>query len=87
MNKEQIQALYLDNKLEEASALLAPPAAQNDPWAIYMLGRIAWKQGRKTDAITIYEQAAALDPGSEAAVALEQAHEIMAFFNKDLYNP
>ena len=53
----------------------------------YLLGRMAWKRGHKTDAINHYEQAVAFDPSSDAAVALEQAREIMNFFNKDLYNP
>lgn len=55
--------------------------------AYYLRGRAAWKEGHHADAITCYESAVALDPHSDAAVALEQAREIMSFYNKDLYNP
>ena len=55
--------------------------------AYYLRGRAAWKEGYHADAITCYESAVALDPHSDAAVALEQAREIMSFYNKDLYNP
>lgn len=76
MDKESIKALIDANRLDEAEAAL-----------LYLQGRIAWKRGRKTDAISLYEQALALDAGSEAAIALEQAREIMDFYNKDLLNP
>ena len=52
-----------------------------------MLGRIAWKRGQRSRAITFYEESAALNPDGYAATALEQARAIMAFYNKDLYNP
>lgn len=84
-DKEQIRNLIAKGNLADATALLS--AAANDDWAVYMLGRIAWKEGRKGDAITLYERAKALNPDSEAAVALDQAREIMNFYNTDLYNP
>lgn len=85
MDKDSIKRLFDANRLAEAAALLEKCA--DDAWAQYMLGRIAWKEGRRADAIEYYEHATASDPGSEAVVALEQAREIMNFFNKDLYNP
>ena len=85
MDKEKIKSLFDANRLDAATALLQ--ASPDDAWAQYMLGRIAWKQGRRADAIECYERAAASDVASEAAVALEQAREVMDFFNKDLYNP
>ena len=33
------------------------------------------------------EESAEIEPDGEAATALEQARAIMAFYNKDLYNP
>lgn len=87
MDKDNILQHFTKNRLNEAEALLQPAADSGEPWALYMLGRIAWKRGRKTDAISFYEKAAASDPKSEAAVALEQAREIMNFFHTDLYNP
>ncbi|MCH5221638.1 MAG: hypothetical protein J1F05_04830 [Muribaculaceae bacterium] len=87
MDKELIQQLFANNNLTEASLLLKAGADDNDPWALYMLGRIAWKEGRKSDAISLYTAAANIDSSSEAAVALEQTRDIMDFYNKDLYNP
>lgn len=85
-DKEQIKRLFLQNRLAETEEMLSHAQA-DDAWALYMSGRIAWKEGRKTDAISLYTKAAAIDPASEAAVALEQARQVMDFFNKDLLNP
>lgn len=77
-------------RIEEAAAVLEGITEGGDVLMAerhYLMGRIAWKLGQKTDAINHYEAAVALDPASEAVVALEQAREIMDFFNKDLYNP
>ncbi|MDE5682578.1 MAG: tetratricopeptide repeat protein [Muribaculaceae bacterium] len=52
-----------------------------------MKGRIAWKRGLKSQAMSFYAEAAGLEPDSEAATALEQARQVMDFYNKDLYNP
>lgn len=85
IEKEEIRLLIAQGRLKDATTLLT--ASPDDAWAVYMLGRIAWKEGRKGDAISLYERAHAIDPASEAAVALEQAREIMNFYNTDLYNP
>lgn len=85
-DKNKVRSLFDQNLLEQALSLLSQAPA-DDAWAIYMDGRIAWKRGRKTDAISLYEKAAAIDPTSEASVALEQARQVMDFFNKDLLNP
>ncbi|GFI13179.1 hypothetical protein IMSAGC008_00707 [Muribaculaceae bacterium] len=83
--KTEIDALFASNRLDEAEqALLAMPA---DAYTLYMRGRIAWKRGMRREAITLYEESAEIEPEGEAATALEQAHAIMAFYNKDLYNP
>ncbi len=88
MNYEEVRQLIKENALEAASALLpsadSPSATATD---LYLLGRIAWKEGRKTDAMSLYGRATALDPDSEAATALEQARVIMGFYHRDLYNP
>ena len=85
MDKQHIEQLFNTNRLDEAESLLSP--ASDDAWTLYMLGRIAWKRGDKSAAISLYERAEAIDPASEAAVALEQARDVMSFYNKDLYNP
>ena len=84
MNKEKIQQLLDTNRLDEARTLLE---GQQDAWALFMLGRIEWKLGHKSRAISLYAQSAELEPDGSAATALEQARQIMDFYNKDLYNP
>ena len=84
MDKELVQSLFDENRLDEALAMLG---SADDAWALYMKGRVAWKQGRRGDAISLYGRASALDPSGPATVALEQARQIMDFYNKDMYNP
>lgn len=87
-SKEAIAAMFDDNRLDEADTALDNLADTPDrAWALYMKGRIAWKRGQKSRAMSFYAEAAGLDPDSEAATALEQARSIMDFYNKDLYNP
>lgn len=86
MDKEEIKRLISAGRLSDADEALA--AMPSDAEALYLRGRIAWKQGRKADAITFYEHALDMDPECEPAeVALEQAREVMDFFNTDLLNP
>lgn len=84
MDKAKVTELFYSNKLDDAENLLS---GHDDAWALYMLGRIAWKRGNRTEAISLYAKAAALDPAGPASIALEQARQVMDFFNKDLYNP
>ena len=87
-SKEAVAALFAANRLDEAEAALDIFADTADyAWALYMKGRIAWKRGMKSRALSFYAEAAGLDPDSEATTALEQAREVMDFYNKDLYNP
>ena len=53
----------------------------------YRRGRLLWKLGRKTDAMSDYGRAVKIDPQSPAAAALDMAREVMNFYNKDMYNP
>ncbi len=46
-----------------------------------------WKLGRRGAAMSDYAAAAAIDPASPAAAALEQARSIMDFYDRNLYNP
>ncbi len=55
--------------------------------AYYLRGRLRWKLGRRTDAMSDYSSAVAINPESEASAALDMARDIMDFFNHDLYNP
>lgn len=88
MDIEYIKNLIKENRLDEARNAIG---AESGSTALYLRGRIAWKEGDRTRAISLYNEAIAVDSGSEAAaaacVALEQARSIMDFYNKDLYNP
>lgn len=53
----------------------------------YQRGRLLWKLGRKTEAMSDYGRAIELDPESPAVAALQMAREVMDFYNRDLYNP
>lgn len=88
-SREAISALFDDNRLDEADSALDCLSDNNSDraWALYMKGRIAWKRGQKSRAMSFYAEAAGLEPESEAATALEQARRVMDFYNKDLYNP
>ncbi|MDE5749752.1 MAG: tetratricopeptide repeat protein [Duncaniella sp.] len=50
-------------------------------------GKLYWRLGRRSEATSDYMKAVALNPDSPAARALENARDIEAFFNPDLYNP
>ena len=41
----------------------------------------------KPFAITDYEHAVSINPNSPAKIALENARDIISFFNPDIYNP
>lgn len=86
MKYADIEALLRENEIERALKALEVYAA-DDARANYLRGRICWRQGDKAGAMSYYKRAADADPDSPAVIALEQARGIMAFFNKDLYNP
>ncbi|MDE5567778.1 MAG: tetratricopeptide repeat protein [Muribaculaceae bacterium] len=75
-------------RFEDALALL-DKTIEDTPSAdlFYQRGRLLWKLGRKTEAMSDYGRAVELDAESPAATALELAREVMNFYNKDLYNP
>lgn len=77
----------LDNEQVEAALALLSDIPGNDAELFYLRGRAKWKLGLKTDAMSDYSRAAAIDPSSKAAEALTMAREIMDFYNHDLYNP
>ncbi len=81
---DDASALLDANRLDAAAALAA---THTDADGLFLQGRIEWKRGNRPEAMTLYARAAALDPDSPAATALEQARSIMAFYHRDLYNP
>ena len=83
-----VERLIADNKLEEALVILNDALnVANDAELHYQRGRLLWKMGRKTEAMSDYATASQLDPSSPATAALELAREIMNFYHRDLYNP
>ncbi len=73
---------------KEIAALTARIDARGaDADALYHRGMLYWKLGRRGAAMSDYAAAAAIDPASPAAAALEQARSIMDFYDRNLYNP
>ncbi len=98
MTEQIIDKLIAENRLDEALAAidqaLSPrsdlpgtPSPDNAPALLFLRGKVLWRLGRKGEAISAYEAAAALDSAGPAAVALEQARSVMDFFHHDLLNP
>lgn len=89
MDSQTVDKLIADNRLDEALQRLNNTLAQSpgDAEALFARGRIYWRQGRRGEAITDYAAAVSIDPQSPASIALEQARQVMDFFNPDLLNP
>ena len=54
---------------------------------LYELGLLAWKNGNRAEAITLYNESAALDPNGPGVQALEMSMRIMNFYDKQQFNP
>ena len=54
---------------------------------LYQKGNAYRKQGLWHEAINCYLQAIELDPDSPAVEAKRMLDDILAFYNKDAYNP
>lgn len=51
-------------------------------------GKLRWKLGMHSEAVTDYEHALSLNPANtQAHAALEMSRDIFNFFNPDLLNP
>lgn len=66
------------------AALLKNPA---DASLLIAKGKLLWRMGRRGDAMSAYEAAAAIDPDGPARLLIEHSNSIMDFFNPDLLNP
>lgn len=85
---QDVERLTAAGKLDEALAMLDEAIKASDAAELhYQRGRLLWKMGRKTDAMSDYATASELDPSSPATAALEMAREIMNFYHRDRYNP
>ncbi len=65
-------------------ALAADP---RDDSAYYCLGRVLWKAGDRSGALSAYSKAVEINPDSPARHAVELARSVFDFFNPDLLNP
>jgi len=87
--KERISDLLARDRADEAIALLdnyRKEGGKMDDSLFYLLGNAWRKKGNWQMAMNNYLEAVHLNPESPAAQALEIANEILAFFNKDMYN-
>ena len=86
---ENIESLIANGDYDEArkrlDSLLASAPENAQAW--YVAGKLAWRLGNRSEAMTCYSRAVAIDPDSPAAYALQQAREIADFVNPDLLNP
>ncbi|MBO6189664.1 MAG: tetratricopeptide repeat protein [Alloprevotella sp.] len=73
---------------EEAVALALKHVSSTttDATLHYLIGRARMKQGRWGDAISAFLKAEAADPDGPAREAREMLDDILAFYNKDMYN-
>lgn len=87
---QKIAELINENRLEEAIFIIDNELSQckNDKDKLFFeRGKLHWRMGNKSQAITDYENAVAQNPLSPARIALENARDVISFFNPDLYNP
>jgi len=85
----RIKALLDENKADEAIAALEEYRAgggEMDDTLFYLLGNAWRKKGNWQMAMNNYLEAVHRNPESPAQQALEIANEILAFYNKDMYN-
>lgn len=86
---QHINELLGKNSIEEALECANRLVAErpDDAMALYTRGKVLWRLGRQGEAMSDYTASVAIDPKSPAAVALEQAGEVIHFYNPDLLNP
>jgi len=83
-----IESALAESDLLEAERLLesALQEAGSDARLLYLKGRARMKESRWGDAISAFLQAEQIDPSGPARESREMLEDIMAFFNKDMYN-
>ena len=60
---------------------------KNEAIELYRQGAEEWKKGNRSKAISLYNRSLELYADSPAKTALKMATDIMAFYDKDRYNP
>lgn len=89
MSHNNIAIMIKEGRLAEAAAeldaLITSDCADAEAW--YLRGKLWWKTGNRSEAMTCYSRSLALNSESPAKYALNQAKDIADFFNPDLLNP
>ena len=87
--KQKLRDLLEASKADEAIAAAEQYRAEGgvmDDELFYILGNAWRKKGNWQMAMNNYLEAIHLNPESPAQQALDIANEILAFYNKDMYN-
>ena len=87
--EQRVRDLLDASRADEAIALLGEfrqGGGEMTDTLFYLQGNAWRKKGNWQMAINNYLEAVALNPESPAKQALEIANEILAFYNKDMYN-
>ncbi len=89
VEEQKIKSIIAENSAEKAVEMLEALTAANPDDALLLteIGKLHWRLGNRGAAMSAYKKAADIDPDSPAALLLEHADDIMAFFNPDLLNP
>ena len=88
MNIDDIKRLIAESRIDEAlDALTLLIEKESDDNLYYMRGNLYSKRSDWKHALSDYCKAVELNPESPAVEAYEALQRIMAFYNKDLYNP
>ena len=92
MSKQDIfhdisQAIASDN-IAEARRLITLARFENGnhPTLSYLEGKLHMKQSRWSQAISCFLQSEEIDPDGPARQCRLMLNDIMAFYNKDMYN-
>ena len=86
---QKIEELINENRVDEARIALdlAIKSDANKDKLYFTRGKLDWRLGNRSQAITDYEHAVAINPNSPARIALDNAHDVISFFNPDIFNP
>ncbi len=84
--KDRIRSLLDQDRADEVIGLMDAFEGSMDDELYYLLGNAWRKKGNWQMAMNNYLEAIHRNPESPAAQALEIANEILAFYNKDMYN-
>lgn len=84
-----IQLLIDENRFDGAMGHLDQYIDRfpQDDEAYFMRGKLNWRMQRYPEAVTDFEHAVGINPGSGATHALELARDVFDFYNPDLLNP